>query len=66
MSMSQAAAARMDRLAGDGNSVAGIDLAALFRVILNQIQDAGTGVSAEDLGKSVEETVTNGARVEHL
>jgi len=65
MTMRQADHERLDRLAGDGNSVAGIDLAALFRVILDQIQD-GDGVSAGSLAGPVRDALTNHARIEHL
>ena len=44
----------------------GIDLAALFRVILNYVQDSQEPVTAEHLTEPVRDAVTNHARVEHV
>jgi len=57
---------RLDRLAGDGSSVVGIDLAALFRVILNQIQDAPEGAKRDHLTESARIEVSNHARIEYI
>lgn len=65
MGRNQADNARLDRLVGDGNSEAGIDLASLFRVILNQIQDSGDGIETAALTAPAQEAVSNHARVEH-
>ena len=63
--MDQADSRRLDRLVGDGNSEAGIDLASLFRVILGQVHDGADGVDAEALTAPVRNSVSNHARVEH-
>lgn len=63
--MRQADHARLDRLAGDGNSEVGIDLASLFRVILNQLQDSPGAISPAVLAGPVKSAVSNHARVEH-
>jgi hypothetical protein len=63
--MSQADTQRLDRLVGDGNGEAGIDLASLFRVILNQVQDSADGVDMAGLTAPVQGAVSNHARVEH-
>ena len=65
MTTSRAGQGRLDRLAGDGNSEAGIDLASLFRDILNQIQDSAEAVPASALAKTAQAAVSNHARVEH-
>jgi hypothetical protein len=63
--MRQADSQRLDRLVGDGISGAGIDLASLFRVILDQVQDRADGVEAAALNGPVRNAVSNHARVEH-
>jgi hypothetical protein len=63
--MSQADMRRLDRLVGDKGSEAGIDLASLFRVILDQVQDNADGVTADALMAPVMSGVSNHARVEH-
>lgn len=63
--MNQADTRRLDRLVGDRNREAGIDLASLFRVILDQIQDSADGVEAPALLQPVRDSVSNHARVEH-
>jgi DNA-binding Lrp family transcriptional regulator len=63
--MSQADRERLDRLAGDGRNGAGIDLASLFRVILNQVQDSPDGASELSLAGPVKSALSNHARVEH-
>ena len=65
MTTSRAGQGRLDRLAGNGNSEAGIDLASLFRDILNQIQDSAEAVPASALAKTAQAAVSNHARVEH-
>lgn len=63
--MRQADSQRLDRLVGDGNSEAGIDLASLFRVILNQVQDSADGIDTAAFTVPVRAAVSNHARVEH-
>jgi hypothetical protein len=63
--MGQADTQRLDRLVGDGNGEAGIDLASLFRVILNQVQDSADGIDMAGLTAPVQGAVSNHARVEH-
>lgn len=63
--MRQADSRRLDRLAGDGTSEAGINLASLFRVILDQVQDSADGVSQDALIAPAQGNVSNHARVEH-
>jgi hypothetical protein len=62
---SQAGRGRLDRLAGNGSGEAGIDLASLFRVILNQTQDSTGGVDFDEFIEPVQAAVSNHARVEH-
>lgn len=63
--MRQADSRRLDRLAGDGNSEAGINLASLFRVILDIVQDSADGMDEEAFIAPVQGEVSNHARVEH-
>ena len=62
--MNDAANQRLDRLVGK-DSVAGIDLAALFRAILTHLQDNDTA-TVEELTKVVQSAITNHARIEYL
>ena len=65
MTTSRAGRGRLDRLAGNGRGEAGIDLASLFRVILNQVQDSSGGVDFDEFIEPVQAAVSNHARVEH-
>ena len=65
MTTSRAGRGRLDRLAGNGSGEAGIDLASLFRVILNQVQDSSGGVDFDEFIEPVQAAVSNHARVEH-
>ena len=65
MTTSRAGQGRLDRLAGDGSGEVGIDLASLFRVILNQVQDSSGSVDFDEFIEPVQTAVSNHARVEH-